>query len=183
MRSHLTDDMLAEALEGLGSAEARRHLAGCADCSARLEEARLGLELARAADVPEPPPLYWEVFRRQVGHRISGEAPARRALGFWLFPALATATAVWIAIAIFRSPEPGPTREATAVTLPSWSALPPAEEDECLEVLQALAAEGDPLDAALPAQGVDGALSDLSEEESELLAAALQEEMSGADTL
>ena len=57
MRSHLTDDMLAEALEGLGSPEVRRHLSECADCAGRLDEARLGLELAQASEVPEPPPL------------------------------------------------------------------------------------------------------------------------------
>jgi len=182
MRSHLTDDMLAEALEGLASAEARRHLDACGECSARLEEARLGLEVARTAVVPEPPPLYWEVFRRQVGHRIS-EEPARRGLGFWLFPALATAAAVIVAFGLLRAPGVDSTREVPAVTLPAWSALPPAEEDEGLEVLQALAAEGDPLDAALPAQGVASALLDLSDEESEELADALQGEMSGADTL
>jgi hypothetical protein len=183
MRSHLTDDMLAEALEGLGSAEARRHLAECPDCSARLEEARLGLEHARAAEVPEPPPLYWEVFRRQVGRRISEEQPARRAFAFWLFPALAVAVGVLIAFGFLRSPDVPRPLESAAATLPAWSALPPADEDEGLEVLQALAAEGDPLDTALPARGVAGELSDLSDEESEVLADALRNEMTGADTL
>ncbi len=177
MRTHLTDDMLAEALSGLGSPEARSHLAGCADCASRLDEARLGLELAQAADVPEPPPLYWEVFRRQVGRRISEEAPARRAVAFWLFPALAT-LAVLIAVGILRGPNASPSG-AVAVPLPAWSALPPADEDEGLEVLQAMAAEGDPLDAALPPQTVAGELSQLSDEESEVLADALRHEMTG----
>lgn len=182
MRSHLTDDMLAEALDGLGSAEARRHLAECPDCAGRLEDARLGLDLARDSEVPEPPPLYWEVFRRQVGNRISEEVPARRAFAFWLFPALATMAAVLIAFGLLRSPD-APRAIESAATLPAWSALPPADEDEGLEVLQALAAKGDPLDAALPPQTVAGELSDLSDEESEVLADALRSEMTGADTL
>ncbi|HET9316898.1 MAG TPA: hypothetical protein VFQ51_15000 [Vicinamibacteria bacterium] len=181
MRTHLTDDMLAEALDGLGSAEARRHLAECVECTAKLDEARLGLELAQASEVPEPPPLYWEVFRRQVGHRINEEAPARSIVGFWLFPALAM-MAVLIAVAVFR----GPGGRETAVpipTLPAWSALPPADQDEGLEVLQALAAQGDPLDAALPPETVAGDLSVLSDEESEVLVDALRHEMGGAGTL
>jgi hypothetical protein len=133
-----------------------------------VESARLGLELARSAEVPEPPPLYWEVFRRQVGRRIGEEAPARRAIGFWLFPALATATAVLIAFGLLRGPVGESSREPAAAPLPAWSALPPADQDEGLEVLQALAAEGGPLDAALPPQGV---------------ADVLQDEMTGADTL
>jgi len=181
MRSHLTDDMLAEALEGLGSPEVRRHLSECADCAGRLDEARLGLELAQASEVPEPPPLYWEVFRRQVGRRIGEEAPARRAVAFWLFPALAT-LALLIAVGFFRVRDESET-DAPAATLPAWSALPPADEDEGLEVLQALAAQGDRLDAALPTQTVAGDLSLLSEEESEVLVDALRSELTGAGTL
>jgi hypothetical protein len=183
MRSHLTDDMLSEALEGLGSGEARKHLAECPDCAARLEEARVGLELAQAAEVPEPPPLYWEVFRRQVGHRISEEAPARRAFASWLVPALAAATAVVIAVGVLRTPDGGRPESPAIATLPAWSALPPADEDEGLEVLQALAAEGGALDAALPPRSVAGELSDLSDEESEVLADALRDAMTGAGTL
>ena len=181
MRTHLTDDMLVEALDGFGSAEARRHLGECPECAARLDEARLGLEMAQAAEVPEPPPLYWEVFRRQVGRRISEEAPARRAVAFWLFPALAT-LAVLIAVGILRGPGASQ-RGEPAVTLPALSALPPAEEDEGLEVLQALAAEGDPLDVALPPQTVAGELSQLSDEESEVLADALRHELTGGEAL
>jgi hypothetical protein len=180
VRSHLTDDMLAEALDGLASAEARRHLGECAHCTSRLDEARLGQELAHDADVPEPPPLYWEIFRRQVGQRIATDAPARRAVAFWLFPALAT-LAVLIAVGIFRGP--GGPSAAPVPTLPAWSALPAAEDDEGLEVLQALAAQGDPLDAALPPQTLAGDLSLLSDEESEVLVDALRAEMTGAGTL
>jgi hypothetical protein len=182
MRSHLTEDMLEEALEGLGSGEARRHLAECGDCALRLEEARAGLALTADAEVPEPPPLYWEVFRRQVGLRISEEAPARRAIGFWLFPALATAAAVLVFVSLTRSPGAVETPQPLP-TLPAWSALPPAEEDEGLEVLQALAAEGGALDAALPARSVAGELADLSDEESAGLVDALHGELGATGAL
>jgi hypothetical protein len=89
---------------------------------------------------------------------------------------------VLISVAVFR----GPFGRETAVlvpTLPAWSALPPADEDEGLLVLQALAAQGDPLDAALPPETVAGDLSLLSDEESEGLVDALRDEMSGAGTL
>jgi hypothetical protein len=180
MRNHLTDDMLAEALDGLGSAEARRHLEECGACADRLVDAQAGLALAEAAEVPEPPPLYWESFRRQVGLRISEDAPARRAFGLWMIPMLATAAAVLIAFGILRAPKAGPAASpSTALTLPAWSTLPPADEDEGLEVLQAMAAGGDSLDAALPVRSVAVELSDLSDEETEGLVDALRGEMTG----
>jgi hypothetical protein len=181
MRSHLTEDMLAEGLEGLGSPEARRHLAECGECAQRLDEARSGLEMASAAGVPEPPPLYWEVFRRQVGRRISEEAPARRSFGFWLCPALAGAVAVVIAIGLLRPPADltGPRRRPRSTLVGSA----PGRRGRGTGGPRAVAADGgDALAAALPSEGVAGTLSGLSDEESDVLAHRLQDEMSG-DTL
>ena len=66
---HPTDAVLLDVLDGVAEGQARRHVAACAECAARVEEARQGLALARQADVPEPSPLYWEDFRSQVGRR------------------------------------------------------------------------------------------------------------------
>jgi hypothetical protein len=180
MRNHLTDDMLMEALEGTASAECRRHVADCAECAVLLREAAGGLDLAAAADVPEPPPLYWEVFRRQVGSRIGEEAPARRPYRF--LPALAVAAGLLIAFGVFRAQAPRAAPQPVP-TLPAWSALPPAEEDEGFAVLQAYAAGGDTLESALPSQDVNGVLADLSEDESQELADTLHRELTAAEAL
>ena len=118
-------DALERRADG-AAARARRRLRGLR----RRAPARraTGLALARAADVPEPSPLYWESFRRQVGRRIVEEAP-RRAVARVAAPAFATAAAASSSALLFVRGGPRGSARAGAAPLPAWSALPPAEED------------------------------------------------------
>ncbi|HEY2942563.1 MAG TPA: hypothetical protein VGN09_09030 [Vicinamibacteria bacterium] len=177
MAGHVPAHRLLDVLEGNGATD-RAHVEACAQCRARLAEAKAGLVLAAGAEVPEPPPLYWESLRRQVSHRLDEDGERRR--GFWrrisLGPALAAA-AVLAGIVIFlplagRPPGPRPERP-----LPAWSALPPAEEDEGLDVLWAVAPAV--ADASVPAAcaRVAECLVDLSDEESQILADRLRREI------
>jgi anti-sigma factor RsiW len=169
VRSHLSNEILMDVLEGAAArGPAAEHLASCAECAARLAEAREGLALTRAVDVPEPPGMYWQSFPRQVAGRLAA-APAPRWRA-WLLPGLATAMAV--AAAVIFLPRPAPEAPPTpAPTLAAWSALPPAEEDPALPVLQALGPE---LDPALDCAGVAECLAELTDEESQDLVQTLR---------
>lgn len=171
MSEHVRDDELMEAAEGLASGDVRRHVAECTACGARVEEAAAGFDLAREAEVPEPSPLYWEAFRRQVRGRVAAERSWRRAA--WV-PALAAATVTAVAIG-WLAPVDRPA--GPAATLPAWSAALPADDE-----LFALAALEEGAGAAvIGCTGLSDCLSGLSEEETIALAEALDEELGGGD--
>jgi hypothetical protein len=152
-----------DVLDGAQGGPAARHAEECASCAARLAEARDGLALARAAaDVPEPPALYWQSFPRRVAARLDA-APSPRRWGGWLLPTVATAVALAGVIAIVPRPAPE-APPSPAHTLAPWSALPPAESDPGLPVLQAAASD---LDAAEDCGSLAECLADLSDEESQ----------------
>jgi hypothetical protein len=182
MAAHVPEARLMEAIEGTW-ADGRAHLEACAECQARLADAREGLALAREADVPEPSPLYWQSLRLQVRQAVEREG--RRRSSFWgvaFRPALAAA-AVLAAIAMLvphSVPRPEPSAERT---LPAWSALPPAEDDPGLDVLRAVAPAV--ADAALPAgcAGLTECVADLSDEESRALAERLQSALGAGQQL
>lgn len=177
MLEHVRDDELMDAAEQTASADVRRHVEACASCRERVEEVAAGLDLARAADVPEPSPLYWEAFRRQLGRKVGAERQRWRPAA-WA-PALAAAAVAVIAIGLFTPNRPP---AAPASTLPAWSAaLPSAEDDGGLAQLSTLATEAE--DVALAGcSGVADCLSGLSEEETMALADALSQELgTGSD--
>jgi hypothetical protein len=170
MTRHLSDEDVPDFAEGHGSPAGREHVAACPACAARVEEARAVLSLARRAEVPEPSPLYWEAMRRSVGRRI--DADRRRSWPAWL-PALAAAAAVVLAavrLTVGRVPEPGPSEPA----LPSWSALPPAEDDVSLQVLEGFATADGSLGTIDEGRGVGAFLASLSDEDYRTLADSLR---------
>jgi hypothetical protein len=130
--------------------------------------------------VPEPSPLYWEAFRRQVGRRIQGEG--RRT---WLRFLVPLAAAAGLVVALTRPPS-APSNSLVPVAasvLPAWSALPAAEDDPGFEVLQAVASSGSDLASSYERGSVQELLSDLSDEESQALAERLKSDGVMAGTL
>jgi hypothetical protein len=182
MRVHLSEESTIDAVNGEASPEVRRHLEACPECSARVAECAAACDLAVGAPVPEPPPLYWETFRKQVGRRVAEET-GRRRLSPWLAPVLAAAAAVLIAVSFQRGGAPAAPVPSTVAVLPAWTALPPAEEDAGLAVLQAFELTDGTLEGALPVESVAGALADLSEDESADLAEALRRELGALEAL
>jgi hypothetical protein len=176
MRGHVTDDEVLDLAEGGGAEAARAHAEGCLTCSSRVGEARAALDVAVRADVPEPPPLYWETLRRDVGRRIAEDRrrPPRWA---WLAPLAAAAAVGVIALSTGRPHAPP---SGTATTLAAWSALPDAEEDPSLPVLEAVLEE-DPA-AFDEAAGVAAFLASLSEDESRALADSLRRSGLGGES-
>lgn len=181
MRVHLSEESTIDAVSGEAPADVRRHLQACPECSARVAEARVALALAADAEVPEPPPLYWEAFRTQVGRRVADEP--RRRLMPWLVPVLAAAAAVLIAVSLQRGEATVAPPPSAVAVLPPWSALPPPEEDPGLAVLRAFELTDGTLETALPAESVSGALADLSDDESADLAEALRRELGALEAL
>jgi hypothetical protein len=178
MSAHPKDDTLMELVEGGGSPEARRHVAQCAPCAARIAEVRAMAELSQGVEVPEPPAFYWTAFRHNVRRRIAEERP-RAAWRGWLLPLTAVSVALVLATVVHR-PQPGarvPQIASVPATagplLPAWSPLPPAEEDADLPVLEGLAATG-----AVEwdeGRGFGSYLAGLSDEDSAALARALRQ--------
>ena len=176
MRSHVSPEAMIDLAEGRGGAEERGHLEACGPCRAQVEELREGLAGLASVEVPEPSPLYWQSFRRQVGGRLEGEArPTGWGFGWWTGLAAAAAAA---ALAVVLLPPPGRDLAGTpgsAALLPAWRPLPDSAQDEGLSVLAGLAETGD-----LTACGdVGGCLADLSDEDAAVVSAALQSELKG----
>lgn len=174
MSRHLTDDQLTDVLEGAANGPARGHVESCPACASRVEEARSGLDLAREADVPEPSPLYWEAFRRSVERRIVAEAERRGWRRTWL-PVFAAAAALALIVPALR----GPGRPSPAPALPAWSALPPADEDTALAVLEGVALADADLPVVEGDRGVAEELARLSDEEAWAVRDALRGSLEG----
>jgi hypothetical protein len=177
MSRHLSEETLMDLVDGTAPSAARDHVAACEGCRARVAEAAEAWNIAQASAVPEPPDLYWEAFRRQVGRRIEGggggRAPWRP---LWLLPLAAAAGLT--ALAVVRSPQAVPSPAPSVLeVLPAWSALPAPEDDEGLAALQAVAATGSDLAAGLERPGVHGILASLSDEESRALAERLRSDL------
>jgi hypothetical protein len=173
MLGHLSDGTMTDLIEAEGTPEQQAHLASCAACRSRLDDARAALEAASKVDVPEPPGLYWEALRRNVSRRIA-EEPERRARWGWLAP-LAAAAAVVVVVVVSVGERP-PTPTSVAPTLPAWSALPPVEEDDNLAVVTGFAEEEAAVADWEEGRGLAAFVAALSDEESEALAVALRVE-------
>jgi hypothetical protein len=179
MTRHVSDESLPDLALGGGSEADRAHVAACAPCATRVEETLAALALARRADVPEPSPLYWEAMRRSVGRRIAEEPRPAPRWG-WLGPLAAAAAAVAVfALATGRTQAP-PAPPAPA--LPAWSALPAAEDDPSLVVLEGLVvAEGD-LGELDEGRGVGALLAELSDDDYRALADSLRGAEQGGES-
>jgi hypothetical protein len=176
MVSHVPESKLLDVLEGTDAD--RAHIEACAQCQARLAEAQAGLALAAGAEVPEPSPLYWDALRRQVSRRLDEESALRPA--FWRRVPLGPALAAAVVLAGIVAYLPLAGHHPTAVPerpLPAWSALPPADEDEGLDVLRAVAPAVADASVPAPCAGVADCVADLSDEESRILAERLRQEM------
>ena len=175
MRGHVSPEAMIDVAEGRGGAEERRHLEACGDCRAEVEELRESLLGLASVGVPEPSPLYWEAFRRQVGGRLESEARPNRWSSWWL-PGLAVAAAAIVAVFLLRPPVGSlPSPSGSVALLPAWTPLPDAERDEGLPVLQGLAVAGE----LTACRDVGGCLASLSDEDAAAVSAALRSELEG----
>ena len=170
MVGHVSEEALLDLVEGTAAPDVRAHALSCEACRARAAQAAEALTLAAESGIPEPSPLYWEAFGRKVGRRIAAEhRPSRRPL--WLLPTLAAAALV-VAVSIRQTPRPVATPSPLA--LPAWSALPPADEDEGLAVLEAVASANADVVTGFERAGLQEMVFDLSDDDSQALAERLR---------
>ena len=179
MFGHLTEETLMDVVDGTAAPRAREHAEACPSCRTRVSEAAEVWGLAESSDVPEPPPLYWETFRRQVDRRIQSEGRARR-IAFRLLVPLAATAGIVLAFTGSPSRVPVPSGPVAASVLPAWSALPPADDDPGFEVLRAVATGNTDLASSYERGNVQDLLSDLSDDESQALADRLRTAGAGA---
>ena len=169
MRTHLEDDVLMDVLEGQASAAAASHVAECAACAARVEEARAALADVAADEVPEPSPVFWTSFRARVRDGIGAGRPASRRWRPFVAPAFLAAAATVAAVSLMPvspSVEVAPVPVATLATA--------ALEDLAVE---AAAAPED----LVACPDVAACVVSLTDDESHALAEALRAELASGD--
>jgi hypothetical protein len=182
MWTHVSDAALMDVVEGAAGERAEQHVAQCARCRARVDEARTALGFAAAASVPEPIPSYWDVMRRRVAGSVVEAAPAPSRRPLWAAAALAGAAAIAF-LTIGPAKDPGPVRATPSAALPAWSPLPEGDEDPALPILALVAPT---VATAMPAAlcpDVSDCVVGLTDDESQELADALRAQMAQGRTL
>lgn len=183
MADHLLPATLLDLAEGQPApSETRAHLASCPACRAQIEQLQQDLALLPEVDVPEPSPLYWAAFRRELADRVR-ELPTNRRAERWLWAPALAAAAVAVVVLLprtARAPQSPRSSPGGAYTLPVWSALPAAAQDESLVVLQALAAEGT-MGPDSECMAVEDCLADLGDDDVPALTEALRAADAGED--
>jgi hypothetical protein len=92
--THLTSDELVDLLDGTLPARRAAHLDDCAACRAQAEDLRAVLRDVDGVEIPEPSPLFWDLFSVRVRQAIDAEpAPAGGWWGRWSLARVATAGA------------------------------------------------------------------------------------------
>jgi len=162
-----------------GTATERAHAGSCATCSRRVEEALEALELTRRADVPEPPPLYWQALRRSVGRRIAEDGHRSRRRAF-LVPLAAAAAVAAVLIAGPATRRKGPSVVEPRVA--AWTALPAEDDDDGLLVLEGLALTDAGFTEWDASAGLESYLAGLTDDESRVLAETLRDNAQGGES-
>jgi len=182
MWTHVSDAALMDVVEGAAGERTEQHVAQCASCRARVDEARAALGLAAAATVPEPIPTYWEAQRRRVARSLAEAPPARSWRPLWAAVAVAGAAVIAV-LTVGPAKAPVPVRATPSAALPAWSALPEADDDPSLPILELVAPT---VATAMPAavcSDVSECVVGLSDDESQELADALRAQLAQGRTL
>jgi anti-sigma factor RsiW len=114
---HLSPDELIDAVEGTLDPALAAHLTRCAACDAEVSRLRAVLGDAKAADVPEPSPLFWDHFSTRVRAAIENEpVPERTWLPVWLrWPVLAPIAALALIVLALTVSVPRPRNTGPSV--------------------------------------------------------------------
>jgi hypothetical protein len=180
---HLAPEQFVDLLDGSRTAADVPHLAECEQCRAELAGLQATWQQARATEVPEPSPLFWDHFSARVHEAVAAEEP-RQHRWSWLHPSwrLAAATSAVAALALVaaltvrQTPAPSEPPRAAAVERPP--AAPAArpftiDDDESLALVADLASELDwetAADAGLTThEAAERVVVDMTDEEREEL--------------
>jgi hypothetical protein len=92
--THLTPDEVVDAVERALNVERKAHVDDCPACARQVADLSRLVASARAIDVPEPSPLFWERFSDRVRVAIGSEAPMPRRQPWFAWPVLAPLSAL-----------------------------------------------------------------------------------------
>lgn len=88
--THFTPDELVDAVEGTLGGARRAHLASCDACTREVADLAVVLREARAVDMPEPSPLFWDHLSARVRTAVQSELQPGGGWPHWLrWPVLA----------------------------------------------------------------------------------------------
>lgn len=181
MTAHLSPVEFVDALEGGLSPSRDAHLSACAQCQSELAEIRAAADEARATEVPEPSPLFWDHFSARVKQATRETTPRSWWLTWWR-PAAALAVAAGaLAIGLgIRQASDEPPASGSALTEVAVG-QPLFEDDGSWSLVMDIAAEMDWSEVsqvATPVAGTaDAIIEELTSEQREALARLLQKEM------
>jgi hypothetical protein len=177
--THLTDEQIVDATDGVPSGAIDEHLAACPACATKVGDMHARLRVVSAVDVPEPSPLFWEHFGRRVNDAIDAPSPAHRAWR-WRWAAVMAAVVVVAVVAMVFAMRSRDSDPQVAGNLPREDAMPGSDsatseisdidEDEAWAVVRSLAEDlhyDDAREAGVaPSAGsLDRAATELTEEE------------------
>jgi hypothetical protein len=182
MWRHVSDQTLMDVVEGAADDRALVHVTGCERCRERVDEARSALGLTARAGLPEPAPIFWDVMRRRIAQRLAAVPPARSRRPLWAAAAVAGAAMVALATGLGIRPTVERPLRATSA-LPAWSALPPADQDPGLPVLENIAPTMASTSTSVECPDLAECVAGLSDDESRALADALREKIAQGRTL
>lgn len=180
--THLSAAEFVDAVEGRLSEAGRAHLHGCGRCAAQVTGLRDAIDAARAADIPEPSPLFWDHLSTRIADAIRGARPEPRA--WWRHPAWTIACSVVLVAAVLigvrdgrlsppdpaASPATRPAAAPSAVDDPAWSLL-----TDVVSTMEQENPEAAPV--TMRPSEVDRAVTDLSAAERRELRRLLEDEM------
>jgi hypothetical protein len=192
--THLSRDECVRLAEAPGDA-GHPHLAECERCRAEVRALRTILARVRAADVPEPSPLFWDHFSARVAERVRAEGTGER--GAWrgwrrwrvAVPIAVGAAAVVLAFVVgghgANRPAVAPAALLQAPVATATASDAGAVEDEQWQMLSHLAGDFDleTVSDSIGApgrSGADAAVWDLSDRERAELGRLLREELQTA---
>jgi hypothetical protein len=188
--THLTDEQLADAVDGTLLSAPAAHLAHCSACAGAVEALRLTLDAVRSDDAPEPSPLFWDGFAARVRSAIDAPVLPERA---WGSPAwrwgLALAALIVVVLGLQFTMRPTPPQPAGTIvsqheTRPEAPALDDddTDADEAWSIVASIAAElhvDDAREAGVaPRPGaIDRAATELSPQERAELVRLIEDEL------
>jgi anti-sigma factor RsiW len=189
MNTHLTPELMVEAIDGTLSSAAREHLSACGECRAEVDRVRAILrEAESAAPAREPSPLFWDHFADRVRDATATLPVASRSSGWsaWWRPALLVGGALAVIALVVATPRLLPTAPAADQVVAVAEPAPGLEADvEGWDLVVSLTDDlgwDEVQQVARPRRGVaDAMIDELSPAERAMFVKLLKQEMGGLE--
>jgi hypothetical protein len=187
MSSHLTAQLIVEAIDGTLGSTAREHLGACGACRAEVDRVRAILQEAEsAAPVREPSPLFWDHFADRVREATSvlPVQPQQSWVASWWRPVAligATVAVVAVLVSTQRATPVEPGAEIVVAGVEAWPTFDAEGWDLVVSLTEDLGWD-DVQQVARPKVGTaDAVIDELSPQERAAFVKLLKQEMGGLE--